>query len=131
MAIKTISFEKIGLQNIPSGMVSDKPKLGRGNGSSHFYCNHFKKNGYSGYAHMAHHLFRYIVDQANHRDITLAVNILYMRDSKANISESRNYYMFFKDSGTAFIVKSFISEAPSEIKTNYGRFIDKPFMDIW
>ena len=128
---KTVSFEKIGLQNIPSGMVSDKPNLGRGNGSSHSYCNYFKKNGYSGYVFMAHHLFRYIVDQANDRDITLAVNILYMREPKANISDKRNYYMFFEDSGTAFIVKSFISEAPSEIKTNHVLSIKRPCMVVW
>lgn len=129
MAFMTIPLKNFGYHI--SGMVSNKPKLGQGKGNSHSYCNHFKENGYVGYANMAHTLFRYILYQANERDIALHTNILYMRESKANWREDRNYYMFFEDTGTAFIVKSLISEAPSEIKfkTSDGRF--EPFMAIW
>lgn len=132
---KSIPLEKMAYRT-PSGLVSYKPKLGRGNGNSHSYCNYFKRNGYSGYVRMGHYLFRYVVQQANERDITLAANILFMREPKDNIKEIRNYYMFFEDVGTAFIVKTFISEAPCHsirIGTDPegGGWIEEPFMDIW
>jgi len=110
------------------GIVSEKPKLGRGNGGRHVYHSHFASIGYAGACYMTRHLFMDFVEYLIRRDLTTAGNCLYISEKNDNVYEARNYHMFFKTDADIFVFKSYLTDAPDKLKIRQGNAIIEPYL---
>lgn len=110
------------------GITSDKPKVGGGNGSAHVYHSYFAREGFAGACYMTPKMFQDFLKYLARSSLTITANVLSIHERDRNVYEARHCHVFFKTDADIFVFKSYLADAPDNLKIRQSNAIIEPYL---